>query len=98
MAETLLADIVLAHAFKQAPELCKEMSDHFNNSLRDDSKGIENIVTWLKAKFGMNKHADMVKVLNQFLNTTRARSENLVDYITRFERNYAKVKKLGETL
>ena len=28
VAETLLADIVLAHAFKQAPELCKEMSDH----------------------------------------------------------------------
>ena len=98
VAETLLADIVLAHAFKQAPELCKEMSDHFDNSLRDDSKGIEKIVTWLKAKFGMNKHADMVKVLNQFLNTTRARSENLVDYITRFERNYAEVKKLGETL
>ena len=65
---------------------------------RDDSKGIEKIVTWLKAKFGMNKHADMVKVLNQFLNTTRARGENLVDYITRFERNYAEVKKLGETL
>ena len=56
------------------------------------------IVTWLKEKFGMNKHADMVKVLNQFLNTTRARNENLVDYITRFERNYAEVKKLGETL
>lgn len=65
VAETLLADIVLAHAFKQAPELCKEMSDHFDDSLRDDSKGIEKIVTWLKAKFGMNKHADMVKVLNR---------------------------------
>ena len=74
------------------------MSDNFNNSTRDNSKGIEKIITWLKAKFGMNKHADMFKVLNQFLNTTRARNENLVDYITRFERNYAEVKKLGETL
>ena len=98
IAETLLADIVLAHAFKQAPELCKEMSDHFDNSLKSNSKGVEKIVTWLKAKFGMNKHADMVKVLNLFLNTTRSRSENLVEYITRFERNYAEVKKLGETL
>ena len=35
----------------------------------------------------MNKHADMVKVLNQFLNTTRAKSEN-----------YAEVKKLGKTV
>ena len=35
----------------------------------------------------MNKHADMVTVSNQFLNTTRAKSEN-----------YAEVKKLGETV
>ena len=82
VAETLLADIVLAHAFKQAPELCKEMSDDFDNSPRNDNKGIEKIVIWLEEKFGMNKHADMVKVLNQFLNTTRAKNENLVDYIT----------------
>ena len=45
----------------------------------------------------MNKHANIVKVLNLFLNTTRSKSENLVEYITRFERNYAEVKKLGET-
>ena len=42
VAETLLADIVLAHAFKQAPELCKEMSDHFDNSLRNDRARNEN--------------------------------------------------------
>ena len=75
-----------------------EMSANFNDTLRNDSEGIEKIVNWLKAKFGMNKHADMVKILNQFLNTTRAKNENLVDYITRFERNYAEVKKLGESL
>ena len=46
----------------------------------------------------MNKHADMVKVLNQFLSTTRTKNENLVDYITRFEKNYTEVKKMGETL
>ena len=96
VADNLLADIVLAHAFKQAPELCKEMTEHFETSLRD-SQGIKKIIDWLRAKFGMNKHADMVKVLNQFLNTTRSRGENLVDYISRFERNYAEVKKLGET-
>ena len=62
IADTLLADFVLAHAFKQAPELCKEMSDHFDDALRNDSEGIEKIVNWLKAKFSMNKHADMVKV------------------------------------
>ena len=97
IADTLLADFVLAHAFKQAPELCKEMSDHFDDALRNDSEGIKKIVSWLQAKFGMNKHADMVKILNQFLNTTRAKNENLIDYIARFKRNYAEVKKMGKT-
>ena len=83
------------HAYNQAPELCKEMSDHFDNSVKSNNKGVEKTVTWLKARFGMNKHADMVKVLNLFLNTTRSKSENLVEYITRFQRNYAEVKKLG---
>ena len=37
IAETILADIVLTHAFKQAPELCKEMSDHFDNSVKNNN-------------------------------------------------------------
>ena len=95
--ETLLEDTVLTPAYKQAPELCREMTDNFNDSTRDTNGGIQRIVSWLKEKFGMNKHADMVEILNQFLNTTRTGTENFVDFITRFERNYAEVKKLGET-
>ena len=49
-----------------------EMSDNFNDTLKNDGEGIQKIIDWLRAKFGMNKHADMVKVLNQFLSTTRA--------------------------
>ena len=85
--ETLLVDIVLTHAFKQDPELCKEMLNNFNNSKGVNNGGIQKIVSWLKEKFSMNKHADMVTVLNQLLNTTRAKSKN-----------YAEVKKLGETV
>ena len=33
MADTLRADIVLAHAFKQAPDLCRELNDHFGQTL-----------------------------------------------------------------
>ena len=71
----------------KAPELCKEISNNFNNSKGDNNGGIQKIVSWLKEKFSMNKHASMAKVPNQFLNTTRAKSEN-----------YAEVKKLGETV
>ena len=71
----------------KVPELHKEMSNNDNNSKGDNNGGIQKIVSWLKEKFSMNKHADMVKASNQFLDTTRAKSEN-----------YAEVKKLGETV
>ena len=66
MAETLPADIILAHGVERAPELCKEMSKHFDNSLKGNSKGIEKTVTWLGAEFGKNKQEDRAKALNQF--------------------------------
>ena len=58
----------------------------------------EKMVTRPKEKLETNKHADIAKVLNLFLNTTRSKNEDLEWYIARFERNYAEVKKLGESL
>ena len=95
-SKKILADIVLTYAFSEAPALCKEMSDHFGNDLTNNEAGIERIVEWLQKKFGFNTHADLVKILNGFLNTCRAKTELLTDFITRFERNYNEVKKLGE--
>ena len=46
----------------------------------------------------MNKHVDTVKVFNQFFNTTRTENENFIDYLTRFEKNYGEVQKIGEGL
>ena len=77
------ADIVLDRAFRTYPELYMEMSDKFCDTLKEDSDGIEKIITWLSNKFGMNKHADMVRILNQFYNTTRMKDETLIDYIAR---------------
>ena len=62
------------------------MSDNFSDTLKDNGEGIQKIIAWLNTKFGMNKHADMVKVLNQFFSTTRMKNENLIDYIARFEK------------
>ena len=58
----------------------------------------KKMVTRPKKKLEMDKHADIAKVLNLFLNTTRSKNEDLEWYIARFERNYAEVKKLGESL
>ena len=37
-----------AHAYNQAQELCKEMSNHFDNSVERNNKGAEKTVTWLR--------------------------------------------------
>ena len=94
--EAFHADIVLDRAYRTYPELYMEMSDKFCDTLKEDSNGIEKIITWLSNKFGMNKHADMVRILNQFYNTTRMKDETLIDYIARFEKSYADVRKAGE--
>ena len=96
--EELLGELVITYAFSQNPELCRELSDHFGSTLRNKKDGIAQITKWLKEKYGLNKHADMVKVLNNFLNTCREKGENLADFISRFEKNLAEVKKMGETL
>ena len=43
--ETLLEDMVLTHAYKQAPELCREMTDKFKDSTEDTNGGIQRIVS-----------------------------------------------------
>ena len=51
------------------------MSDKFCDTLKADNNGIEKIIAWLNTKLGVNMHADMVKILNQFFNTTRMKNE-----------------------
>ena len=82
MKETLLVDILPTHAFKQAPKLCKEMVYNSNNSKGDNNGGNQKAVSWLKEKFSMNKHTDMVKVPNQFLNIIRTKSEKLGETVS----------------
>ena len=92
------AAVILTYAFKQYPALCKQMTDHFKKTLKDKDDGVKQISDWLRTKFGLNKHADIVRVLNKWLNTTRNKSESLLDYITRFEAAHNEVENLGETL
>ena len=56
------------------------------------------MITRPKEKSGTNKHTNIIKAFNLLLNTTRSKNEDLEWYIARFERNYAEVEKLGETL
>ena len=95
---TKRAAVIFTHGFKQNPSLCKQLTDHFKKTLKDDAKGVEKIIEWLKQKFGLNKHADIVRVLNTWFNVNRNKQESLLDYITRFEAAYAQVESLGEKI
>ena len=92
------AAVIFTYAVKSYPALCKEMTDHFKKTLKDDEDGVKKIKEWLRKKFGLSKHADIVRVYNNFLNTTRSKGESLQDFITRFETAYNEVNNLGETL
>ena len=92
------AAVIFTYAFKTYPALCKQMTDHFKKTLKDREDGVEQISDWLRTKFGLNKHADIVRVLNKWLNTTRNKGESLLDYITRFEAAHNEVENLGEKL
>ena len=92
------AAVIFTYAFKTNPDLCKQMTDHFKSSLKTDPEGVAKITAWLKKKFGLNKHADIVRVLNTWFNVTRQKQESLLDYITRFESAYSEVEGLGEKI
>ena len=51
-----------------------------------------------KSKKKVGEHKNIIKALNMFLSTIRSEKETLEWYIARFERKYAKVEKLGETV
>ena len=55
----------------------KDKTDYFKKTLKDQNDGVRKIVDWLKKKVGLNKHADIVRVLNKFFNATRNKNENL---------------------
>ena len=55
----------------------RRKTDYFKKTLKDQNDGVRKIVDWLKKKVGLNKHADIVRVLNKFFNATRNKNENL---------------------
>merc|ERR550532_1151360 len=96
MNRAIQAELVLTFAFKQHTELCKELSSHFGSELRDKEDGVERLITWLQTKYGVKQHGDKVKIINSFLDTSRQKDEDLINFISRFEQSYAEVKKMGE--
>ena len=72
---------------------CSRLNHYIMALKRWSDEGKKKIIDWLNNKYVMNEQADVVKVFNQFFNITRVKNENPTDYITRFEKSYAEVKK-----
>ena len=77
---------------------CSHLNHYIMALKRWSDEGKKKIIDWLNNKYVMNEQADVVKAFNQFFNITRVKNENPIDYITRFEKSYAEVKKTGENL
>ena len=77
---------------------CSRLNHYIMALKRWSDEGKKKIIDWLNNKYVMNEQADVVKAFNQFFNITRVKNENPIDYITRFEKSYAEVKKTGENL
>ena len=79
--ETPLVDIILTCSIEQAPELCKEVSKHFDNSLKGNNKEIERTVTWSRAEFGKDNQESMViEEENPILTTTTQQLPGITTY------------------
>ena len=56
--------------------------------LADKEDGVEQIIKYLETKFGVKQHPKIAKKLNDFYSCSRKTDEDLVKYVSRFERTY----------
>ena len=65
------ADIVLMHAPQEYPELYMELEAEFGDTILNNGKGIELIISSLESRFWVNKQAYLIKHFDKFTGTSR---------------------------
>ena len=90
------ADTVMYHASQKSPEFFEELESKFGETLSDKEDGIKEIIEYLENKHGVSKHSEIVRVLNTFFGCVRTKGEDLVKFITRFEKAYKDTQNLTE--
>ena len=95
-----LSTVSMSTNMQEPPDIdvlkdCSRLNHYIMALKRWSDEGKRKTIDWLNNEYGMDKQADVVKIFNQFFNTTRVKNENLIDYIARFEKSYADVKKTG---
>ena len=88
------ADYIIYHASQKSPEYYEELETKFGESLQEKETGVDEIITWLEEKSGVSRHSEVVRLVTTFYKCTRAKGEDLVDFVTRFEKAYTDVQNL----
>ena len=88
---------VLLLASSQFPELSFEMDEQIGEKVTDNAEGVEIIIEFLQTKFGVDKQIDLIKSFKDFFFTNRGK-QDLVTYVSNFERNYLNFRNQGEEL
>ena len=91
-------DIILIHPSQTNPSLHDRLDREIGEKLENNPESIDLIISTLKQWFGVNKGVDLMKIFNDFVNSTRKPSQNLHEYVAAFEANYNQLEKLGEKL
>ena len=66
----------------------------FGDSLENKEDGLTDIINFLKQKFGVSQHSEIVRKLNDFYSCSRQKNEDLVKYTSRFEQTYKEVTRI----
>ena len=92
------ADTVLMNGMNEYPELYLEMENLIGDKVSENVDGIEEIITFLNGRFGVDKTADLMRTFNKFCKFKRASDQEYISFVQTFESNYNEFKKLGEEL
>ena len=88
------AETLMYHAHNSCPEFFEELDTKFGETLDSNEAGLDKIIEYLEQKNGISQHSEIVRKLNIFYSSTRNKSENLVDFVTRFDQAYKDCQKI----
>ena len=87
-------DAIIYHASQKSPEYYEELETKFGDDLAEKEDGVDRIVQWLEERTGVSRHSEVVRLVTVFYKCSRNKGEDLVDFVTRFEKAYKDVQNL----
>ena len=89
-------DIFSLNAAMTCPDLAMEMEKQIGSAISDAPDAVEKIISWLEARYGVDKQIDICKTFKTFFFSKRTANMDIVTYVNKFETNFSELEKLEE--